>query len=166
MRTTGVGMCPQSARMAPLPPDSVWHETCAQARASPRKSLPDTNRGRGGRESENGNGRRIAAGTLRVATLHRMSTRPTARLALEDGAVFAGTAFGACDAPKSSAGEVVFNTAMSGYQEALTDPARLRTVAATRQPLALSETNRNHIFVSFHPERCPAILSAPPRSLG
>jgi carbamoyl-phosphate synthase small subunit len=51
------------------------------------------------------------------------SPRPIARLALEDGTVFTGRAFGACREPLSSPGEVVFNTAMSGYQEALTDPS-------------------------------------------
>lgn len=40
--------------------------------------------------------------------------------ALEDGSVFEGRAFGA---KKTVVGEVVFNTAMSGYQEAITDPA-------------------------------------------
>jgi len=44
----------------------------------------------------------------------------TAKLALEDGTVFAGRAFGA-DGERT--GEVVFNTAMSGYQEILTDPS-------------------------------------------
>jgi carbamoyl-phosphate synthase small subunit len=43
-----------------------------------------------------------------------------AKLALEDGTVFTGRSFGA-DGEKS--GEVVFNTAMSGYQEILTDPS-------------------------------------------
>jgi carbamoyl-phosphate synthase small subunit len=42
-------------------------------------------------------------------------------LVLEDGSVFGGEAFTA--APATVAGEVVFNTAMSGYQEVLTDPS-------------------------------------------
>jgi carbamoyl-phosphate synthase small subunit len=42
-------------------------------------------------------------------------------LVLEDGNVFRGEAFTA--APATVAGEVVFNTAMSGYQEVLTDPS-------------------------------------------
>ena len=42
------------------------------------------------------------------------------RLALEDGSVYHGTAFGATG---TVAGEVVFNTAMCGYQESLTDPS-------------------------------------------
>ena len=41
-------------------------------------------------------------------------------LALDDGAVFHGVAFGA---KKDALGEVVFNTGMNGYQEILTDPS-------------------------------------------
>jgi carbamoyl-phosphate synthase small subunit len=44
----------------------------------------------------------------------------TAKLALEDGSIFSGYSFGA---PGESSGEVVFNTAMTGYQEILTDPS-------------------------------------------
>ncbi len=46
--------------------------------------------------------------------------KPTAKLALEDGTVFAATAFGACGEVN---GEVCFNTSMTGYQEILTDPS-------------------------------------------
>lgn len=49
-----------------------------------------------------------------------MSSPKPAVLALEDGSVFRGRAFGA-DA--SVAGECVFNTSMTGYQEILTDPS-------------------------------------------
>ena len=49
--------------------------------------------------------------------------RIPARLVLEDGTVFTGLAFAACSDPVSITGEVVFNTAMTGYQEALTDPS-------------------------------------------
>ncbi len=44
----------------------------------------------------------------------------TAKLALEDGTVFTGQAFGARGEVD---GEVVFNTSMTGYQEILTDPS-------------------------------------------
>src|SRR5258705_3136756 len=44
----------------------------------------------------------------------------TAKLALEDGMVFTGTAFGA---EGEVDGEVCFNTSMTGYQEILTDPS-------------------------------------------
>ncbi len=43
-----------------------------------------------------------------------------AKLALEDGTVFSGTAFGA---RAEVDGEVCFNTSMTGYQEILTDPS-------------------------------------------
>ena len=43
-----------------------------------------------------------------------------AYLVLEDGAIFEGRSFGA---PVEATGEVVFNTSMTGYQEALTDPS-------------------------------------------
>ena len=43
-----------------------------------------------------------------------------AKLALEDGTVYSGSAFGA---EGEIAGEVVFNTSMTGYQEILTDPS-------------------------------------------
>ena len=49
--------------------------------------------------------------------------RRTCRLALEDGTVFSGRTFGFCTDGATSGGEVVFNTAMCGYQEALTDPS-------------------------------------------
>jgi len=43
-----------------------------------------------------------------------------AKLALEDGTIFTGTAFGAS---ATNAGETVFNTSLVGYQEILTDPS-------------------------------------------
>ncbi len=48
-----------------------------------------------------------------------------ARLALEDGTVVRGRAFGAriSDESAGGAGEVVFNTAITGYQEVVTDPS-------------------------------------------
>ena len=49
-----------------------------------------------------------------------MSEPRVAKLALEDGTVFTGRAFGASG---STEGEVVFNTSMTGYQEILTDPS-------------------------------------------
>ena len=48
------------------------------------------------------------------------SRRAPALLALEDGTVFHGVAFGA---PVTVTGEVCFNTGMTGYQEILTDPS-------------------------------------------
>ena len=55
-----------------------------------------------------------------------------AKLALEDGAVFTGQAFGASG---TSDGEVVFNTAMTGYQEILTDPSYKGQIVTMTYPL-------------------------------
>ena len=63
------------------------------------------------------------------------ATAPIARLALEDGLVFTGRAFGACGTPLTSAGEVVFNTAMTGYQEALTDPSYAGQILTMTAPM-------------------------------
>jgi carbamoyl-phosphate synthase small subunit len=49
-----------------------------------------------------------------------VDTRPVAALVLADGTVFRGRSIGA---PGETLGEVVFNTAMTGYQEILTDPS-------------------------------------------
>ena len=56
---------------------------------------------------------------------------PAALLVLEDGSVFRGTAFGATG---EGFGEAVFNTAMSGYQEVLTDPSYAGQVVAMTAP--------------------------------
>jgi carbamoyl-phosphate synthase small subunit len=52
-------------------------------------------------------------------------------LVLEDGSVFRGESIGA---PGASVGEVVFNTAMTGYQEILTDPSYLRQLVTLTYP--------------------------------
>ena len=49
-----------------------------------------------------------------------MSTPKPALLALEDGSIFRGRAFGSA---ATVSGECVFNTSMTGYQEILTDPS-------------------------------------------
>ena len=53
-------------------------------------------------------------------------------LALENGAVFEGQAFGA---QVDSIGEVVFNTGMTGYQEVLTDPSYAGQIVCMTYPL-------------------------------
>ncbi len=57
---------------------------------------------------------------------------PIAKLALEDGTIFTGSAFGASG---TSAGEVVFNTSMTGYQEILTDPSYAGQIVTMTYPL-------------------------------
>src|SRR5579859_1149942 len=58
--------------------------------------------------------------------------RPTAALlALEDGTLWPGSAFGAIG---ERAGEIVFNTAMTGYQEVLTDPSYYGQIVVMTAP--------------------------------
>lgn len=52
-------------------------------------------------------------------------------LALADGSLFYGTAIGATG---ETSGEVVFNTAMTGYQEILTDPSYARQIVTLTYP--------------------------------
>lgn len=56
----------------------------------------------------------------------------TAKLALANGSVFTGQAFGA---PGEVCGEVVFNTSMTGYQEILTDPSYNGQIVTMTYPL-------------------------------
>lgn len=60
----------------------------------------------------------------------RKTTR--ARLVLEDGTVFEGKSFGY---EGSTSGEVVFNTAMTGYTESLTDPSYEGQILVSTYPL-------------------------------
>ena len=58
--------------------------------------------------------------------------RTPAVLALEDGTIWAGSAFGAIG---QRTGEVVFNTAMTGYQEIITDPSYRGQIVTMTYPL-------------------------------
>ncbi|WP_286910398.1 carbamoyl phosphate synthase small subunit [Clostridium sp. UBA1652] len=55
-----------------------------------------------------------------------------AKLILENGTIFEGTAFGYLE---ESVGEVVFNTGMTGYQEVLTDPSYYGQIVTMTYPL-------------------------------
>jgi carbamoyl-phosphate synthase small subunit len=59
-------------------------------------------------------------------------TEQVAKLALEDGTVYTGRAFGARG---ETSGEVVFNTSMTGYQEVLTDPSYKGQIVTMTYPL-------------------------------
>ena len=59
------------------------------------------------------------------------SSPPMGVLALEDGSVFRGPAFGA---RKTVLGEAVFNTSMTGYQEILTDPSYFAQIVTMTAP--------------------------------
>lgn len=60
-----------------------------------------------------------------------MGTNGFARLALEDGTIFDGQAFGARG---TRLGEVVFNTSMTGYQEIITDPSYAGQIVVMTAP--------------------------------
>ncbi len=60
-----------------------------------------------------------------------MSQPSSAILALADGSIFRGISIGAHG---QSVGEVVFNTAMTGYQEILTDPSYCRQIVTLTYP--------------------------------
>jgi carbamoyl-phosphate synthase small subunit len=60
-----------------------------------------------------------------------LPVRPPAILALADGTVFVGTSIGAAG---HTVGEVVFNTALTGYQEILTDPSYAQQIVTLTYP--------------------------------
>ena len=63
--------------------------------------------------------------------LSQQGNHPHAILALADGTVFVGHSIGA---PGSTVGEVVFNTAITGYQEILTDPSYCQQIVTLTYP--------------------------------
>jgi carbamoyl-phosphate synthase small subunit len=69
-----------------------------------------------------------------------------AKLALEDGTVFLGTAFGAIGEVD---GEVCFNTSMTGYQEILTDPSYRGQIVTMTYP-EIGNYGTNHQDVESH----------------
>jgi len=74
----------------------------------------------------------MAAGLWRIPLLPPLiPTLPLAVLALADGSIFPGYSIGA---PGETAGEVVFNTAITGYQEILTDPSYSRQLVTLTYP--------------------------------
>jgi carbamoyl-phosphate synthase small subunit len=67
----------------------------------------------------------------RTLTTATMTPLPPAVLALADGTVFEGVSIGFAG---QTVGEVVFNTAMSGYQEILTDPSYRQQIVTLTYP--------------------------------
>jgi len=77
-----------------------------------------------------------------------MNNTVKVRLTLEDGTIYSGRSFGA---PAASAGEVVFNTAMTGYPESLTDPSYKGQILCLTYPLvgnygAPARSEENDLF--------------------
>ncbi len=68
-------------------------------------------------------------------------------LALEDGTIFEGEAFGATG---ESGGEVIFNTSMTGYQEILTDPSYYGQIIMLTYPLIGNYGITKEDFESHH----------------
>ncbi|MAM59315.1 MAG: carbamoyl-phosphate synthase small subunit [Salinicola sp.] len=75
-------------------------------------------------------------------------------LALEDGSVFHGVAIGA---DGQTSGEVVFNTAMTGYQEILTDPSYTRQIVILTYP-HVGNTGINSEDVESHHIRAAGLV--------
>ncbi|SDC67777.1 glutamine-hydrolyzing carbamoyl-phosphate synthase small subunit [Actinokineospora iranica] len=99
--------------------------------------------------------------------MSKTSTRTAAALVLEDGRVFRGEAFGATG---ETFGEVVFCTAMTGYQETLTDPSYHRQIVVATAP-QIGNTGWNdeddessRVWVSGYVVRDPARIASNWRS--
>ncbi|MFP4021270.1 MAG: glutamine-hydrolyzing carbamoyl-phosphate synthase small subunit [Halanaerobium sp.] len=69
-----------------------------------------------------------------------------AKLVLEEGSIFEGEIFGA---DQESAGEIVFNTSMTGYQEILTDPSYKGEIVCMTYPLIGNYGINEDDFESF-----------------
>ena len=81
----------------------------------------------------------------------QLDTRPEAALALADGTVYRGRSLGA---PGSVTAEVVFNTAMTGYQEILTDPSY------TGQIVTLTYPHIGNVGVNEQDSESPTVAAA------
>src|SRR6267378_1116554 len=76
---------------------------------------------------------KVPAYTVPMPNPDQPAAPRTARLALAAGSVFSGRAFGASGVVSTA--EVVFNTAMCGYQESLTDPSYAGQILVATFPL-------------------------------
>jgi len=83
-----------------------------------------------------------------------------AKLALEDGSVFTGSAVGAVG---THAGEVVFNTAMTGYQEVFTDPSYRGQIVTMTFPLQGNYGVNSDDFESSRTHLAGVVLRELPR---
>ena len=90
-------------------------------------------------------------------------TAQRALLVLEDGTTLHGTAFGA---DGETFGEMVFNTAMTGYQETLTDPSYCRQIVAMTAPhigntgVNEEDPESRQVWVSGYVVREPARIAS------
>jgi carbamoyl-phosphate synthase small subunit len=79
-----------------------------------------------------------------------------ARLALEDGLVLAGRSIGA---PGCAGGEVVFTTAMTGYQEVLSDPSYRGQIVTMAYPLIGNYGMSGEAWESYRPHVAGYVVS-------
>jgi carbamoyl-phosphate synthase small subunit len=88
--------------------------------------------------------------------------KPTALLVLADGTVLEGTGFGATG---SAVGEVCFNTAMTGYEEILTDPSYAGQIITFTFPhignVGTNDEDIEAINLAATPGACGVILHSP-----
>ncbi len=89
--------------------------------------------------------------TSPTTSLLQGNNKKPALLVLADGSVFRGTAIGA---EGITVGEVVFNTAMTGYQEILTDPSYAKQIVTLTYP------HIGNVGVNKEDEECETIWSA------
>src|SRR5690606_24928152 len=128
------GWYSRSGRRPPRPPDcsgrpsasSCWSAGCGHWSAPARTAPVD-------RTGDTPYQRRRLSGLLQgsVAMSSRLISGATGVLALADGTVLQGIGVGAAG---EAVGEVVFNTAMTGYQEILTDPSYMAQIVAFTFP--------------------------------
>jgi len=85
----------------------------------------------------------------------------TCKLALEDGCIFTGLSVGASG---THTGEVVFNTAMTGYQEIFTDPSYCGQIVTMTFPLLGNYGTNTEDFESAHPHLAGVVLREVPRN--
>src|SRR5215831_13085995 len=100
---------------------------------------------------------------------HESRRRVTAVLVLEDGRSFEGEAYGATG---ETFGEAVFATAMTGYQETITDPSYHRQIVVQTAPhigntgVNGEDPESSRIRVAGYVVRDPARLASNWRSTG
>ncbi len=96
----------------------------------------------------------LVNGTLNDSRLEMYDGKQM-KLVLEDGSEFSGFSFGS---HRSISGEVVFNTAMTGYPESLTDPSYKGQILVLTYPLignygVPDESQEENLFKNFESDR-------------
>ena len=122
------GVDGQPLRLRPRPRRPWWTRHAGQPQPEHAVRGPDLHRRGPPYRAARRSGRDRRDGATVSAGLTGSGDRPAALLVTADGSVFRGEAAGA--AVPVATGELVFNTAMSGYQEVITDPSYAGQVIA------------------------------------